>query len=294
MVALYISIIMLCRVVQAIFNKMSSNEVKSIKGFVGYEALKHSISTALGVILVLIAEVGFKADIKTVLIAGFSGLTLFASGFCSIYGMKSGTVSLNSMFGTAGMLVPMLAGIFLFGIPVSLMQWLGVAIFFFSAWLLIGSSKQVYKFSFKTMLLLIGSLLANGGTMLAQQLFTQWVPDGDVSIFSMFSFGIIAILSGIAFLFIKPGKAESAEKTKMSKKLMISAVALAIAVFIINQLATISTALLPPAVLFAFINGGGTIISTIVAAIMYKEKLTLRTALGVIIGIASLVIIKIF
>lgn len=67
---------------------------------------------------------------------------------------------------------------------------------------------------------------------------------------------------------------------------------LSIAVFIINQLATISTVLVPPAVLFAFINGGSTIIAAVVAAVCYKEKLTVRSVTGVLVGVAALVIIK--
>ena len=36
--------------------------------------------------------------------------------------------------------------------------------------------------------------------------------------------------------------------------------------------------------LFTFINGGGTIISTLAAAAIYKEKLSVYSILGVIIG----------
>ena len=45
---------------------------------------------------------------------------------------------------------------------------------------------------------------------------------------------------------------------------------------------------------FAFVSGGSTIISTLVAAIMYKEPLTIKSVSGVILGIAALGIIKIF
>ena len=70
------------------------------------------------------------------------------------------------------------------------------------------------------------------------------------------------------------------------------ALVLAIAVFIINQLATLSTAFVSPVVLFTFINGGSTIIAAIVAAVCFRERLTVRSVLGIIIGVASMVIIK--
>ena len=295
--ALYIGIILLFRVVQAIFSKRSSNEIKNIPMLVGYTSFKSAVSAVLGLLLILVVGNGFHADWRTVLIASFSGLTLFFGTFCSIYAMKSGTVSLSSMFGTAGMIIPLIAGVFLFNQPIHAMQWVGVALFFVAAWLLIGSSKKIYtNFSFKTLLLLIGTLLANGGTMLAQQMFTAYVPDGDVSVFSFLSFGIISILGLIMFLFVKNKKTYDAEETTGSSKktLVICGIALAVAVFVINQLATLSTLLVSPVILFTFINGGGTIISTVVAAILYKEKLSRRTVAGVVLGILSLVVIKLF
>ena len=35
--------------------------------------------------------------------------------------------------------------------------------------------------------------------MFAQQMFTHFVPDGDISVFSFISFGVIAILAGVAY-----------------------------------------------------------------------------------------------
>lgn len=297
MATIYIAIILLCRVVQALFSKRSSNEIKNIPMLVCYTSFQKSISAILGVIMILITGAGFKIDLLTLIIAVFSGLALFFSSFCGIYAMKSGTVSLNSMFATAGMIVPIVAGVFLFGKPISLMQCAGVLLFFTAAWLLIGSSKKIYtNYSFKTFLLLTGNMLASGSTMLAQQLFTHYVPDGEVSVFSFLSFGTVAVLGGAAYLFMKKNKvdADKGDSPILPKILIICGVFLAIAVFIINQLATILTAFVPPVILFTFINGGGTIISTIVAALIYNETLSKRSAAGVLLGIASLVIIKMF
>lgn len=295
MAGAYIFIILLLRVVQAFFNKRSSNGIQNIPMLVGYNAYKNAISAILGLLLIVVAGAGFKVDFMTILLATCSGLALFFGGFCGIYAMKSGTVSLNSMFSTAGMIIPILAGVFLFNKPVAPMQIVGLVVFFISAYLLINASKNVYaNFSYKTLLLLIGNTFANGCTMLAQQMFTTYVPEGDVSVFSFLSFGIIAVLSALFYGVLAATNNHKKETVGLSKQLIACGVALATAVFIINQLATICTRTVPPAILFTFINGGGTIISTIVAAIVYKEKITKKTACGIILGVASLVIIKAF
>lgn len=295
MAGLYIVIILLLRIVQALFNKRSSIEIKNFAVLIGYNSYKNTISALLGLVLIIIANKGFRADWPTLLIATFSGFSLFFSGFCSIYAMKSGTVSLNSMFSTAGMVIPIIAGVFLFDKKISILQIVGLGLFFLSAYCLIASSKTVYSnFSYKTLLLLIGSMIANGCTMLAQQMFTMYVPSGDVSVFSFLSFGIIAVLSGVFYITSAAVKKEKYENIKLSKALIICGIVLAVSVFVINQLATISTSLVSPVILFTFINGGGTIISTLVAAVFYREKISKKTVLGIIIGIVSLVIIKMF
>ena len=46
--------------------------------------------------------------------------------------------------------------------------------------------------------------------------------------------------------------------------------------------------------MFTFINGGNTIIAAVMAAIVFKEKLTVKSVLGIVLGIGALVIIKAF
>ena len=291
----FIFIILLFRVVQAFFHKRSSNGIKNITMLIGYNAYTYGISAVLALLLILLTEAGFQINLLTILFATVSGLAFFFATFCSVNAMKSGTVGLDSMFGTAGMIIPILAGVFLFNKQVAPMQYMGLVVFFVSAYLLINASKTVYSnFSYKTLLFLIGSMVSNGCTMLAQQMFTTYVPDGDVSVFSFLSFAIIAALSAIFYgSLVTTGKPEKGT-VRLSKQLLVCGVALATAVFVINQLATICTRTVPPAILFTFICGGGTIISTIVAALVYKEKITRKSAIGIVLGIVSLVIIKVF
>lgn len=289
---LYIGIIMLCRIAQHLCNKKSSDEVKNMVTFVHYGAFRQILSAVLAFFLILAMRNGFRCDFSTVVIAGISGLMLIASMGCNIMVLQSGTIALASLFSTAGLLVPCVAGIFLFGQPMSAGQWAGVALFLIAAYFLISSSGKIYHgFSWKTFLLLLGVMLSNGITMLAQQMFSYYVPNGDVSVFSLLSFGI----GGILMLFFLPVTAhtEKAPVQRLSGTLIGYGVVLSAAVFIINQLATLATALVPPAILFSFINGGSTVIGTIVAAICFKEKLTLKSVVGVALGVASLIIIKV-
>ena len=290
---LYISIILMCRVVQHICGKNTSNSITGISCFIQYCSYSNILSAILGLLLILVVKNGFNCNLSTFLISCFSGIMLAASSGFSLAAMKSGTVALTSLFGTAGILVPCIAGIFLFGQPMSWGQWGGIALFFVAAYLLIGSSAKIYsEFSLKTYLFLVGAMLSNGFTMLAQQMFTFYVPNGEVSVFSFLSFCVVGVL--LLILACIRTKGEQKVQYKLSPKLLVLGAVSSVVVFIINQLATLSTSLVPPAILFGFINGGSTIIAAIAAAVCFREKLTLRTIFGIAIGVISLIIIKAF
>lgn len=292
--AVYISIILGCRVVQHLCTKKSSSKVNTMSCFWKYGSFRHLLSGLLGLVLILIGGNQIRFESRTLLISVFSGITLAASTGFNLIALKEGTVALASLFGTAGILVPCIAGIFLFGKPMTGGQWAGILLFFVAAYFLISSSNRIYQgFSVKTFLVLLGVMLSEGFTMLSQQMFAFYVPDGDVSVFSFFSFGtvggvmlIISLLSG--------RKKEDNKGPELTLDLLIMGALLSIVVFVINQLATMAASIVSPVVLFTFINGGSTIIGAIVAAIFFKEKITLRSATGIVLGVLALIIIKVF
>ncbi len=152
--------------------------------FVKYGAYRQLFSAALGLLLIIIAGKGFRFNAVTIITATVSGLALFGNLMCSQTVLKSGTMALNALFGTVGMPVPCIAGVFLFDAPMSAGQLIGVGLLIVSSYFLISSSSKIHtKFTFKTFLLLMGTMLSNGITMLMQQMFAHYVPDGDVSVF---------------------------------------------------------------------------------------------------------------
>lgn len=293
MSSLYISIILLMRVLQSTCSKKASSLLPESPGGKTKYFAYNSLFAAMFAFLVLLAEWDFSSfDIPTLCLAALSGLSLAASTIFSMLAIQGGTIVLSSMFGTAGILVPCIAGIFWFAQPMSWPQWLGIALLFVAAYLLIASSKQIYNgFSLKTLLLLTGTLAANGLTMLFQLFFSRQVPNGSVSLFSFLTFLIPSVVLFCAVPFLSKGRGAI---DHMPKQLIILSLLLAFAVFIINQLATLTSATVPPAILFAFINGGATIIAALVGAALFHEKLTVRSVCGILLGVAALIMIKAF
>lgn len=293
MVAIFLIIILLMRVLQSTFSKkVSMNIPAGIKPYIKYIGISKLLAAGFALITIMM-EGGFgNANLEMLIISACSGIALAIGSLCGIKALQNGTLALSSMFSTAGLLVPCVLGIFVFDEPLSVMQMVCIAALLIGAWLLVDSSKKLYTdFSLKSGLYLTGYLLTNGIVMFCQKLFGELQPDGNVALFSMLTFLIPAAVLLCAIPFVgEKGKGEN----KLPKSVILYSVVLAFAVFIIQQFVTILTTKLSSAVLFTFVNGGATVVAAIVGAILYKEKITLKSALGVIIGVTAMICIKIF
>ena len=291
---IFLIIILLLRVPQNFSSKKTSGLVTNSQSYFLYGTYSYTLAGLIAFVMLLFDGMsGFS--LPAVGISALGAVSLAVSLFCSIEALKSGVMVLAAMAGSAGLLLPCIAGIFMFNEPMKPMQFIGIALLIFSGWLLIGYSKeQIGSFTPRTLLLLIGSMLSNGSVMLAQKMFSKYLPDTSVSIFSFLTFGLIGIgmfIGLVPSLLSQSGRAKIAA---VPKPVFLYGTISSIILLAINQLATLAGRNVPSAIMFPINDGGATIITAITAAIFFKEKLTVRSVCGLILGIGSLIVINLF
>ncbi len=291
---IFLIIILLLRVPQNFSSKKTSGLVTNSQSYFLYGTYSYTLAGLIAFVMLLFDGMsGFS--LPAVGISALGAVSLAVSLFCSIEALKSGVMVLAAMAGSAGLLLPCIAGIFMFNEPMKPMQFIGIALLIFSGWLLIGYSKeQTGSFTPRTLLLLIGSMLSNGSVMLAQKMFSKYLPDTSVSIFSFLTFGLIGIgmfIGLVPSLLSQSGRAKIAA---VPKPVFLYGTISSIILLSINQLATLAGRNVPSAIMFPINDGGATIITAITAAIFFKEKLTVRSVCGLILGIGSLIVINLF
>ena len=291
---IFLIIILLLRVPQNFSSKKTSGLVTNSQSYFLYGTYSYTLAGLIAFVMLLFDGMsGFS--LPAVGISALGAVSLAVSLFCSIEALKSGVMVLAAMAGSAGLLLPCIAGIFMFNEPMKPMQFIGIALLIFSGWLLIGYSKeQTGSFTPRTLLLLIGSMLSNGSVMLAQKMFSKYLPDTSVSIFSFLTFGLIGIgmfIGLVPSLLSQSGRAKIAA---VPKPVFLYGTISSIILLAINQLATLAGRNVPSVIMFPINDGGATIITAITAAIFFKEKLTVRSVCGLILGIGSLIVINLF
>lgn len=291
----YFLIILLLRLPQNIFNKRSSGIVRGAPAYFAYGAYRYLLSGGMALVLLLFAGGFSGVSLKALAISAIGAVALGSNLFFGLEALKSGAMVLSSMAGSAGLLLPCVFGIFMFDEPMSLMQLFGILLLIFSGWLLIGYSKKLKgSFTPRTMLLLIGSMLSNGFTMVAQKMFSKYLPDVSVSVFSFLAFGLVGVGMCVGLVPQLTKKEKREEIKKLPKALWFYGAGLSTILLIINQLATIAAKVIPSAIMFPINDGGATIITALTGAVVFKEKLTPRSVAGLALGIASLIVINLF
>lgn len=290
--------ILALRVVQNITGKACSKLMPTDGyGLSNYMSLRMGLSAVAAFVFLIISLKGnIIESIATLSPLGWvlsllTGLAITVSSICSLLCMHTASVALVVLFGSAGLLVPTISGIFIFGQKIAVGQWLGIACLIAAAVLLASSSNKTNsKINAKTILLLFGSMLSNGATMLLQTLFKAYVPSGNVSLYSFLQFAIPGI--GLLAVGLFGKRKEKREGQKISKKLFVISFIAAAALFGISQISTVASAVIPVAVLFSISDGGNTVISAVVAALFFKEKFTVRSLIGVTVGVGGLIMMK--
>lgn len=290
MTVLFFAIIACMRVIQSNCSKRASALIEDRFAFFHYGGYYQLVSAALGFISLCFA--GFSGWNAMTLVCAVAMAALFSLDlFSSLQAVKGGTLILLTMFSTGGLFVPCIVGIFLFDEPMSVFQWLGLAVFFVSVYLLISGSRHAYRgFSVKTFVMLILNLLANGAVMVVQKIFALKVPNGNVSLFSFLSFGLNAIILFAVFCILSIK--DKRKPQLLPKKLYLFGSLLAVAIFTINLLVTELARTVESVILFTISSALSIIITSVVGAVFFREKLTLRNICGIALGIGAVLIIN--
>ncbi|MBQ4269747.1 MAG: hypothetical protein IJB97_08895 [Clostridia bacterium] len=292
------------RVVQKICSKKVSDEVKG-KIFFHYGGYYNLCSAILSLLVLFVA--GFDGfDWPTVLCALATAVCMAIELFASIEALKGASLIVTNMFSVGALFIPCIVGIFLFQEPMSIWQWFGLLLFFVSMYFLIAPKKEknkekVKKISLKTLLMLILTVLAGGGTMVAQKTFATLVVNGSVAEYSFLMFALNAVILYVCYFgtcCFEKVRTRGVEKSTpkktsgLSKVLLVCGLILAVAVFVINIIVTELGKTIDSAILFSVSYAIGILVTILVGSLYYKEKITGKNIIGIFLCVGSLAIIN--
>lgn len=255
------------------------------------------LCAAIGAVVAMFQSASLFSGVGTqmLLICLLSGTATAVNLVCWITAVKSGAIVLLDVFHMLGVGLTIACSVIFLKEELKFTQVLGVAVLLAATYIMCSynnSLKGRLKISAILLLTLCG--ITDGLMHFTQKLFVYQVKDGNAAVFNFYTYLFSCIVLFAAFLIFrkieKPMREEKAKKDY--GKIMIYVSVMAVALFATSYLKTLAAQYLSSVVLYPLSQGVTIILSMCMAAICFKEKITTKSIIGVILAIIALCIIN--
>lgn len=226
----------------------------------------------------------------SVLFGAAMGLLSVVFQWTYIQAMSSGTVSLTVLINNFAMLMPILVSAFVYGEPFGFTRILGTVLMIVSCAMDVKLDKGE-KTDKRWLVLTFFTFLSNGMIAVVQKVFTKTAHAAEISGFVGSSY-IMATLAAALFLwfFAKRGIRRS---FAIRPAIPLSAVAVGILLSAFQAVNTYANTRIDGTLLFPTYNGGVTLALAVIGMVFFREKLSDRKKLGLLVGIIAIVLMSI-
>ena len=185
----------------------------------------------------------------------------------------------------AGMIVPCLAGHFLWQETLGLLSLAGILMTVVAVVFLKDGGGESQKFPLKGAFYGAAIFQASGGVMIMQKLMGLYFPEQSVGAYNWYSFVVAALFTG---LFCKKEKVAKDHR----KPVYVCAILSAISLCVISVVMTTVAGKIPSVIMFPMFNGSGILLASIGSIFFFREKMTVKRFVGLILGIGGLCLVN--
>lgn len=265
----------------SLFNTVSKNRLKGKYDTFRYNFFLYLISFVLFCILALLS--GTAVSVYSVLLGLLFGvLTMFAN-FCKLTALSKGSMHITVLVTTSSMIIPTLSGAILFHEPFNLGK--GVAMILLILFIYISLKKGSRStFSKGWTFNCILAFLFQGLIGIVQKIHQLSAHKDETLVF-------LAAAFLFSCLFSKGLSGGQKSRFVFTRTEYILAAICGVCTFAMNYINLELTGLLPTQILFPLLNGSSIILTSVISIVVFKEKTGWKQMIGIIGGLASLILI---
>lgn len=291
---LFLSFALICGAVKGFCGKKISGYAENIKSAVFLNLIRMLLCIVFGfVIIVFSADIAcFSFDINIILISAMSGIGTAFFVVSWLLAVRKSAYMMLDVFLMLGTLIPIVTGYLIYSEPVGMRQIIGFALLLMAVLTMCSYNNTVKeKLSLGSVFLLICCGLMNGIASASQKVYVNTFPETPISIFNLYTYVFASIVLFLFFVFTS-GKEHIKFNDDGSKKTYVFICIMAVALSLHSYFSTMAASCLDSVRLYPLSQGASLIISTLMASILFKEKLTFKAIIGIVSSFIALLIIN--
>lgn len=298
---LFLSVSVLSGSIKGFVAKKVSDKTSGLKSAVFTNFIRMLFCIPIGLLFVLVdGGIGNLAvDKKVLAIAALSGVTTSVFIVSWLLAVQKSAYTAVDTFVAMGLLVPILLSFAFYKESISCSQIIGLALLLTAVVLMTLYSNQVKtKLTVFSFLLLLVVGFANGVTDFTQKIFTYNANGTPASVFNFYIYVFSAVVLLAVFLCLreKPYTAENPDGNKAAawdKRKTLYIAVMAIFLFCNTYFKTLAADRLPAVQVYPLAQGAALVLSLLMAAFFFKEKIKPLCIIGLIILFIGLLLINI-
>lgn len=293
---LFLAVALLCGSTKGYCGKKASTLLHGYTGSTAGNLMRISACIVISFILVVTCGQlsGLGLSLPALGVCALSGLSTAAFSILWMVCVRKSAYMMLDVFIAAGMLVPLILCNFFYQEQISLLQWVGVALTLLAVLIMCSYNNTIKaKLTLPGLLLLLMTGLFNGTTDFSQKMIVKSFPEVSNVVFNFYTYLFAVVVLLIAFVFLRlrfPG--EGGDLAVGLKKALPLLLIMAATLFGSNFFKTEAAKHLDAAVLFPLTHGCTLILSSAMAALFFKEKITWKSVLGLSLIFAAMIIIN--
>lgn len=296
---LFVFIALLCGVTKGYCGKRSSGTLVNNSDAMLVNTVRMLACIFIGFVIIAVqGDFGSLASSwKLVAIAALSGISTASFTVSWLLSVKTGAYMMVDVFLLMGVMLPLLICNFMYGESIHLFQWLGIALLMVAGYIMCTYNKSIKgRMTLKALVLLVICALSNGLCDLSQKMFVREVEGGNIATFNLYTYLFAALTLAICFFVFRAGERSHCEPQSPKKVIMpiIGYIAvMAVCLFLNSYFKTAAGHYLDAVQIYPLSQGGAVILSMVMSAVFFKEKINLRCIMGVAISFAALLLINV-
>lgn len=245
------------------------------------------------VVLLFWGNFGLPSVFTMVLGLVFGAVTVL-QGITNIAALQVGPMSYTSVIISFSTLISALSGVLFFGESLGWAQIVGILLMLASFVLAAKNDGETQKANVKWLILCLAAFIATGGIGVMQKIHQSSEFRNELNAFLVIAFVSSAIFSVIFAVLLKSNKTRNGDtkekkNNKQLRHLLVLMIASGVCIAVNNKFNLYLSGVMDSAVFFPIVNGGGLVLVTLTAVLLFKEKLSIKQWIGVVLGIASVV-----
>jgi drug/metabolite transporter (DMT)-like permease len=289
---LFIFIALISGTAKGYCGKKISNSITTEKQSIFINAVRMIFCLLIGFAILLpeIISGSFVLDVEAIAYGTMAGITLSAFLVTWLLAVKHGAFMLISVTQMFGVVVTLVCSFLVFSDTILPRQMIAIALLIVAVIIMASySTKLKGSLSIKAIILLVLCGLSSGLYDFSLKLFTHF-SSASVSTLNLFSYLVAAAILGAIFLFCKDKSAFDAKKMLYDTGIVV--IVMSICLFVNSYFKALANNYIPPAQLYPIYQAGGLIFSALMSMLFFKEKITPRCILGLIIAFVSILLLK--